>query len=336
MSIRAGTALLLVVVCGAAIGCGSKNSATSDPAAPSIVAVIKGLDNPFFASMRDGLAATAAGEGAPLRVEAAADVNDAAGQASRLQSQEGSGAGCYIVNPTNATNLIGPLSALAPKIPIVNIDLPIARQQAAALGVHVTTYIGTDNVAAGRAAAHAMAGFVKQDGRVAVLSGPTGDPTSRARIAGFRQGSKGHFGVVVLAPADWDRGKAQRATAALLAGDSRLDGIFAANDLMALGSASAIGAAGRRADVAIVGVDGIREALRAVARGALSATVAQYPYTIGQLGVEACVAVALGKTIPVRIDAPLQLVAKGNVTQVERSFPKPLEPFSDPLASLLK
>jgi ABC-type sugar transport system substrate-binding protein len=334
MSLRVAT-LLLFAVCGAATGCGSRPSTVSKQPTASIVAVIKGLDNPFFASMRDGLVATAAREGAPLRVDAAADVNDAAGQASRFQSDEGEGASCYIVSPINTTNLIGPLSSIAPKTPIVNIDLPVAQQQAAALGVHVTTFIATDNVAAGRAAAQAMAGFVSRHARVVVLTGPSGDANSQARIEGFRKGSRGRFRVVASAAADWDGNKARRATANLLASDLHLAGIFAANDLMALGSATAVAAAGRRGDVAVVGVDGIREALLAVEGGKLSATVAQYPYTMGQLGVEACLAAARGKTIPTRIDAPLQLVTKRNVARVEETFPRPLEPFNDPLAHLL-
>jgi ABC-type sugar transport system substrate-binding protein len=335
MSRRAAT-LVLVALCGAAAGCGGKDhSVVSKPPTPSIVAVIKGLDNPFFASMRDGLVSTAAREGAPLRVDAAADVNDAAGQASRLESDESESKGCYIVSPVNTTNLIGPLSKRAPQTPVVNIDLPIAQQQAAALGVHISTFITTNNAAAGAAAARAMASLVPRGGLVALLTGPSGDANSQARIDGFRKGSAGRFRVVATAAADWDRGKAQRATAVLLASETGLDGIFAANDLMALGSATAVEAAGRRGDVAVVGVDGIREALRAVASGKLSATVAQYPHTMGQLGVEACVAVARGKKIPARIDAPLQLVVKSNVAEVERSFPKPLEAFDDPLAKLL-
>jgi ABC-type sugar transport system substrate-binding protein len=322
---------VLLAVCAATTACGSGHRAVTKQPTPSVVAVIKGLDNPFFASMRDGLVATAAAHGAPLRVDAAADVNDAAGQASRLQSN--GAAGCYIVSPINTTNLIGPLSGLSPKTPIVNIDLPVAQQQAAALGVHVTTFIGTDNLAAGRAAAEAMARFIPRGARVAVLTGPSGDANSQARSDGFRNATAMRFRVVASAAADWDTGKAQRATAELLMRDPHLAGIFAANDLMALGAAAAVEAAGRGGDVAVVGVDGIREALRAVKSGKLSATVAQYPYTMGQLAVEACLAAARGATVPARIDAPLQVVTRRNVTRVEASFPKPLAAFNDPLAT---
>jgi ABC-type sugar transport system substrate-binding protein len=180
-----------------------------------------------------------------------------------------------------------------------------------------------------------MAGFVPQGARVAVLTGPSGDANSRARIEGFERASTGHFQVVASAAADWDTGKARSAAAHLLQGDEKLKGIFAANDLMALGAVAAVDAAGREGAVAVVGVDGIREALQNVKTGKLSATVAQYPYTMGQLGIEACVAAAHGKTLPSHVDAPLQVVTKRNVARVQQSFPKPLAHFNDPLSALL-
>src|SRR4051812_41607917 len=78
-------------------GCGDDSAArTAGERNPSIAAVIKGLDNPFFGTMRDGLVATARGYDTPLGVEAAADQDDAAGQAARLDSRARDRAGCYI------------------------------------------------------------------------------------------------------------------------------------------------------------------------------------------------------------------------------------------------
>jgi ribose transport system substrate-binding protein len=84
--------------------------------------------------------------------------------------------------------------------------------------------------------------------------------------------------------------------------------------------------------VAVIGVDGIREALAAVKTGGLSATVAQYPYTMGQLGVEACLAAVRGKPIPAKLDAPISLVTPDNVARAQARFPEPAQPFRSPLA----
>jgi ABC-type sugar transport system substrate-binding protein len=324
-------ALVCLGAAATAAACGGRAAKSAPPGDGSLVAVIKGLDNPFFGTMRDGLVAQAGRDRVRLHVEAAAGQSDAAGQASRLDSQAGAGASCYVVNPINQANLIQPLSRVAAGTPIVNIDSPVSQTQAAAIGVHITTYIGTDNVAAGRAAADAIAGAVAPGARVAVLTGPPSDATSDARISGFRRGAGGRFRVVASAAADFDRRKAELAADDLLQGDTRLAGLFAANDLMALGAAKAVKGAGHARRVAVVGVDGIRESLAAIRSGAMSATVAQYPYTIGQLGVQACLAAARAKPIPSRIDAPIQVITRGNVARAQASFPKPIESFANPL-----
>jgi ribose transport system substrate-binding protein len=121
----------------------------------------------------------------------------------------------------------------------------------------------------------------------------------------------------------------------LLRGNPRIGGFFAANDQMALGVARAVDEAGLRGRVAVVGVDGIEPALRAVQRRAMSATVSQYPYTIGQLGVEACLAAAKGKTLPANVKAPVQVVTKSNVAKAEKNFPQPVNKYDDPFTALI-
>ena len=76
-------------------------------------------------------------------------------------------------------------------------------------------------------------------------------------------------------------------------------------------------------------------ALGAVQHGEMSATVSQYPYTIGRLGVEACLAAASGKSLPGHVDAPIQVVTRRNVARAEEKFPQPVQPFESPFASLL-
>jgi ribose transport system substrate-binding protein len=206
----------------------------------------------------------------------------------------------------------------------------IGRDAARALGVEITTYIGTDNRAGGRIGADAMASLVDRGARVAVITGIPGDVGSGLRAAGFEQGIRGRFRVVTRIAADFEREKARRAAADLLRADPDVAGFFAVNDLMALGVADAVEAAGRGGDVAVVGFDGIRQALAAVRRGRLSATVAQYPYTMGQLGVEACLAAIRGKPVPARVDAPVQVVSRENVARAQANFPRPVERFEDP------
>ena len=110
----------------------------------------------------------------------------------------------------------------------------------------MTTYVGTDNVAAGEAGAKAMARLLDRGARVAVIAGIPGDAGSGARVRGFKAGAAGRLRVVQTVAADFVRSRAQLATAELLRADPKLEGVFAVNDEMALGVADAVQRAGRR------------------------------------------------------------------------------------------
>jgi ABC-type sugar transport system substrate-binding protein len=327
--------LLAVAAVGlVAAGCGG-DSDTQLTRTAKVGVVIKGLDNPFFRAMKQGVEAAARERKADVRVSAATGLNDTAGQASKLESLVAQDLDCYVVNPISGSNLDQALSHVSEGTPIVNIDSPVAGAEARALGIRISTYIGTDNDAAGRLAAGAMAARVGPGARVGVIGGIPGDATSAARIDGFRAGAGGRFDPLEPVSADWDEHKAMLAAEGLLRRNAGIKGFFAANDQMALGVVRAVAGAGRAGTVAVVGVDGIHEALDAVRRGAMSATVSQYPYTIGTLGVEACVAAASGKALPAHVDAPIQVVTRRNVARAEAEFPKPVEPFGSPFAALL-
>jgi ABC-type sugar transport system substrate-binding protein len=327
--------LVVVAVAGLAAGCGG-DSGARDVGGARVGVVIKGLDNPFFAAMKQGVLAAAHERKADVSLGAATGLDDTAGQASKLEALIGQELNCYVVNPISQSNLVQALSHVPDGTPVVNIDSPVGADDARALGIEISTYIGTDNEAAGKLAADTMAGLVGHGTPVGVIGGISGDATSAARIDGFRAGARGRFDALGPVSADWDERKAMLAAGALLRDDPGIDGFFAANDQMALGVARAAADAGRKGSVAIVGVDGIEEALTAVRRGVMSATVSQYPYTIGALGVEACLAAASGRRLPARVDAPIQVVTRRNVGRALAKFPRPVEPFKSPFAALLR
>jgi ABC-type sugar transport system substrate-binding protein len=328
------TALLAASFASLVVACGDGDKRSdADLRGVRLAAVIKGLDNPFFVTMRDGLVATARRDAAHLRVAAASSgLQDTAGQASALESLSADHPACYVVNPINQTNLVPALSGVPGGTPIVNVDSVVGKDAAKAVGVEITTYIGTDNRAGGGLGADAMAALVGRGARVAVITGIPGDVGSGLRAQGFQRGTRGRFEIVTSIAADFEREKAKLAAADLLRADAHIAGFFAVNDLMALGVADAVKAAGKQGEVKVVGFDGIREALAAIARGSLSATVAQYPYTMGQLAVEACLAAIRGDRVPASIGAPVQIVTSENVARARDNFPEPAEPFDDPFA----
>ncbi|MER6517622.1 LacI family DNA-binding transcriptional regulator [Streptomyces sp. NPDC001553] len=101
-------------------------------------------------------------------------------------------------------------------------------------------------------------------GRLAAIGGPADVAASRERVAGFRDalgGGGGAVGAVAggvrVVEADFTVEGGEHAMRMLLAEQPDLDGVFAANDLMALGACLVLREHGRRIprDVAVIGFD---------------------------------------------------------------------------------
>ncbi|RUU48264.1 MAG: sugar ABC transporter substrate-binding protein [Mesorhizobium sp.] len=303
--------------------------------AAKVAAIVKGLDNPFFQYMHRGIEEQAKADSVAVTIQAAANMGDATGQADRLTAMAMQDFDCYLVNPISVSNLVQALVPVAQKNkPIINIDSTIDAEQAKAAGFTISTYIGTDNVAAGVLAGEEMLKLVPAGSKVALVAGIVGDVGSNARIKGFKQAVEGKLEVVVMVSADWDREKALTAATDILAAHPDLAGFFAANDIMALGVQRAVQTSGK--DVKVIGLDGIVDALKSVAAGELSATVAQYPYVVGAMGVEACKAAALGKELPANVPAPVLLINKDNAEASLKNFPRPGGDYPDPFREMLK
>lgn len=94
--------------------------------------------------------------------------------------------------------------------------------------------------------------------RVALIAGPDDVPSAQDRARGFRDAmARNGQAFPPTAHGDFTVESGERAMAEILARDPDIDGVFAANDLMALGAMHELQAQGRRVpdDVAIVGFD---------------------------------------------------------------------------------
>jgi ribose transport system substrate-binding protein len=332
---RTAAALAMTLGAVALAACNSGGSGSSTGGDAKVAAIIKGLDNPFFQTMKQGIDDQAKTAGVSTTVQAANAITDTTGQADKLNGLAGQDFSCYIVNPISGTNLVQGLAKLAAlKKTIVNIDSPIDAKAAESAKATPATYIGTDNIEAGKLAGARMAELVPGGGNVAVIGGIAGDVTSGARVEGFTQGIGAKLKVVQTVAADWDRQTALTAATNVLRGHPDLVGFFVANDDMGLGVSRAIANTGKTGKVRVISVDGIKDALDAVKAGTLDGTVAQYPYAIGLMGVEACQAAQNGKQLPTNVKAPVELVTPDNAAKALAATPKPFGSYDDPFKSL--
>lgn len=335
----AGGIVVGLAACGstAPAGAGSTGGGGAAASTGKVAAVIKGLDNPFFQTMESGIKQQASTGKADVTVQAAAAITDTSGQADKLTGLAGQDYKCFVINPISGTNLIQGVAQLSAKsVPIVNIDSPIDASAAEAASAKIGTYIGTDNIEAGTMAGKTMGQLLPSGGDVALIGGIAGDVTSGARLEGFQKGIPASVKVVQTVAADWDRQTALTKATDIMRAQPNLKGFFAANDDMGLGISRAIANAGKTGQIKVISVDGNKDAFEAIKAGGVDAVVAQYPYVIGAMGVEACQAAMAGKSLPASVKAPVQVVTKDNVDKALSAAPKPGESYDDPFAALLK
>ena len=175
------------------------------------------------------------------------------------------------------------------------------------------TFVGSDDVAIGRAVAQALIAGLGGKGRIVALDGTPSARTARDRADGLRRTVAEHPGIELI---DSRVGYLQRAPAKaamdeLLAQHPRIDGVWTANDMMAFGAVDALAAAGRRAPV--VGINGLPEAIANIERGTMLATADFSALNIAAIATRAVLRRLRGEPVPQEILVPAELIDRKNI-----------------------
>ncbi|MER3456400.1 MAG: LacI family transcriptional regulator [candidate division GAL15 bacterium] len=269
-----------------------------------------GSGNPFWAAVERGARDTAKALGVNLVVLAPPAETDVQVQIAQIEDQIAKRVNAIVVAPTDVSALNSTFDkARARRIPVLFVDTD-------GTWPHKVTFIGTDNRAGGALGGKFLCERLRGRGEVAIITGVMTTQSIRARVEGARDTMR-RCGLQIVAelPANSDRALGQQVMEDILTRSPNVKGVFAANDLMALGAAEAVKARGKTGRVLIVGFDAIPEAAQAILRGELAASVAQNPYNMGKFGVESAVKVLRGQSVPRRIDTGTTLVTKQNAAR---------------------
>jgi LacI family transcriptional regulator len=152
--------------------------------------------------------------------------------------------------------------------------------------------------------------------RIALINGQEGLDASRDRLKGYRQALSSHdltFDPALVRPGNWEPSSGYEMTHALMALDNPPDGIFCANDMMAVGCFDALRELGKQVprDVSVVGFDD-RE-IAQFTRPPLTTLVLPH-YEMGEIAAELLIDAAGGLHAgPTQIKVECPLVERESV-----------------------
>ncbi len=287
------------------------------PGRPTVALVVKTLNNPFFNDMQAGAEQMARELEINLIVQAAEREVDVEQQVQIVENLIQRRVDAILLTPSGSREVVPVISrANRAGIPILNLDTRVDMDLLNRDNAEIATFIGSDNYEGGYIAGRFVGQALNGQGKVAILEGIPGHETADSRQRGFLAGLSEYPDVQVVTSqtANWERNLGYNVFENILQSFSDVNAVFAANDLMALGAVEAISSSGRLPDdVIVVGFDAHSEAVDAIRRGIMHATVAQNPFEIGRAGVEYAYRVLNGEEIPDDITIEIQLITRDNL-----------------------
>jgi ribose transport system substrate-binding protein len=266
-------------------------------------------DNPFYIAMLRGIRERAAELGWDVATVSANE--DKVKQINGVQDLVARGVKGILISPIDAVGVNAAYDAAkAANIPIVSV----AR---GSTSPNQTLHVAMDEKQIGRDIAAWTAKAIGEEGKVAILMGPSGAPTFRNLAEGYTEEMAKFPKIQIAFRTDGsltrERGVKQAEDA--LVANPDLKAIYAGNDDVALGAIQAVIAAGRSDTTIVTGMNGVPPALRAVKDGKLAMTVELNPVLWGRLGVDVLASYLKGDKVEPRVFIKHVIVDKTNIDQ---------------------
>lgn len=283
-------ALALVLILALLAGCGS---ASAVPARQHSVALVaKSTETEFWLSVFAGAQAAAAEYNLKLTVTGPDTEEDYESQNAMVEQAVADGAEALVFSAIDFSNNASAIDAAAAAgVKIVAIDSNVD-------STAVSTYIGTDNYAAGRMAAQAALDRVEGELRVGIvnydISSANGQEREQGAVDMFAESGRARVVQVINTLAEAQH--AQADTAAMLQQYPEINVLLAFNEPTSVGAAEAVRQRGVSDTVSLVGFDSNVATIDGLQEGSVDALIVQNPYAMGYLGVESAWRLLTGQT----------------------------------------
>ncbi|HEY8589185.1 MAG TPA: sugar ABC transporter substrate-binding protein [Naasia sp.] len=284
----AGAALILAG-CSTGAGAAPSDSGDGGEGGNKKIGVSMSFVNQFYAAAEEGMQDEAEEQGYELVILNAQ--GNSSTQVNQVQNLVSQGVGALVfIQLDSASGGASVSQANSAGIPVIAVDqVPV--------GGDYLTYIGSDSVAMGTRACEHLAELLGGKGNIAIVEGIPASSTQMQRTEGCDSAlaENPDLTVVSTTSADWDQNKAVSVFTNVLTANPDLQGVFAQNDDMALGVASAAADANREG-LPIVTIDGFPAAYDAIEKDQVSATISQQPYNMGRLAIQNAIDAINGET----------------------------------------
>jgi ABC-type sugar transport system substrate-binding protein len=322
---RALAVAMAIALAAAVAACGSSsdNSNTSGDTGGASTASAKSAGEPvklglimkfpvdFYLAMKSAAQKWAdSTPGVKLSVGIGHSATDDQGEINLIQSMVTQGVKGIAITPTSPAVIPALDAAVAKgvKVVLIDNDLPDWSRK--------SSVVATDNLKGGQLAGQFLAKQLKKGATLAVLQGVAGVPALDDRVKGMEQalGSSG-IKIVGKAPTDCDQNKGVTAAADLLSAHPNVDGIYGACGPPMLGAIQAVKKAKRGTDIVLVGFDALPDEVKQIQAGEETASVAQFPAKMGDLGMATLLKAVMGESVPPNVDTGTAIVTKDNAGQ---------------------
>ena len=273
------------------------------------------LQSPFYVQLKEGAEAAAeAGGDSLIFLDANGDVSK---QNNDIQDLITQGVSAIIINPVNPDAVVPSLEAAeAAGIPVITVDRSVNEGTVAA-------HVGRDNKAMGKMVGEAVLAKLAEAGidsaQIIEIQGDAGGAVMMDRRDGFHAAIEGSGHEIIEGPyAEYIRANAAVAMQDLIQAHPDVDVVYAHNDDMALGAMQVLSENGKD-DVLVAGVDGLSEALEAMAnQEGYVATALNDPKYLGDVTIQVAREVIAGSDVPAFVDAGSMAVTEENVGDFPR------------------
>jgi ribose transport system substrate-binding protein len=273
-----------------------------------LVVFTKNLTNPFWKAVRVG--ADKAGKDLGATIEHAAPTKP-----DNIEEQTRQVEDWIVRKPDGFVFVPVDYKALVPTIQKVNkAGIPIVVFNNRMTDIAQVTYVGSDDETIGYEITRYLIKAMGGKGKIIHIDGVPAAITAQNRKKGFERALKDSPGIELLAsqPGNYRRLPAVQVFENLMQRFPVIDGVFCANDDMAVGVAEALEAAGRGGKTKVVGVDAIPDGAAAILSGKMLATADFSGHDQAYLAVTAMVRHLRGQSVPKEISLPVVIVNREN------------------------